>query len=173
MSRAGSSTAAVLADSGAMVVQLGIAAVVLVVAIAVALVVRSRTTVDEPTQPPGYPVPLALDRTDFVRPDVPWLVVAFTSATCLSCAESWDKVRLLESDVVAVQDVEVSAHKDLHERYGIEAVPMILIADEDGDVRASYVGTPTAADLWAAMAELREPGSTPEACDHHRSAPAT
>ena len=156
-----------------MVVQLGVAAVVLVAAVVVALVVRSRTKVDAPTQPPGYPVPLALDRSDFVRPDAPWLVVAFTSATCLSCHEAWEKVQLLGSDVIAVQDVEVAARKDLHDRYGIEAVPMILIADADGDVRASYVGTPTAADLWAAMAELREPGSTPEACDHHRSAPAT
>ena len=103
----------------------------------------------------------------------PWLVAAFSSATCSSCEDAWQKCRLLESDVVAVQEVEVGARKDLHDRYGIEAVPMILIADDDGDVRASFIGAPTAADLWAALAELREPGSTPPACDHHQSAPST
>ncbi len=60
-----------------------------------------------------------------------------------------------------MQEVEVGARKDLHDRYAIEAVPMILVADDDGDVRASFIGAPTAADLWAALAELREPGSTP------------
>ena len=83
--------------------------------------------------------------------------------------EAW----VFESSAVAVQEVEVGQRKDLHDRYAIEAVPMVLIADDDGDVRASFIGAPTAADLWAALAELREPGSTPAACDHHQSAPST
>ncbi len=33
---------------------------------------------------------------------------------------------------------------------------MVLVADADGVVRASFVGSPSAADLWAAVAELRE-----------------
>jgi hypothetical protein len=31
-------------------------------------------------------------------------------------------------------------------------------------VRASFLGPGTATDLWGAVAELREPGSTPGAC---------
>jgi hypothetical protein len=62
--------------------------------------------------------------------------------------------------------VEVKAEPELHERYGIEAVPIILVADADGVVRASFVGPPTATDLWGTIAELREPGSLPDACDH-------
>jgi hypothetical protein len=151
------------------VVQLVIAAVVAVAAVIAATVIRRRTRVDAPTQVP-YSVPAQLDREDFDRPDAPWLVVTFSSATCSSCADAWEKSRLLESSVVAVQKIEVSEHKVLHDRYAIEAVPMVLIADEDGDVRASFIGAPTAADLWAALAELREPGSTPSACDHHQSA---
>jgi len=154
-------------------VQLVIAVVVVAGVVVAATVIQRRTRPDPPTQAPGYPVPTQLDRADFDRPDAPWLVVVFSSATCMSCAEAWEKARQLESDAVAVQDVEVAARKDLHERYAIEAVPMLLIADGEGAVRASYVGTPTAADLWAAMAEVREPGSTPPACDHHQSAPAT
>jgi hypothetical protein len=153
------------------VVQLGIAAAVAVVAVVVAAVVRQRTRVDAPTQVP-YSVPAQLDRDDFNRPDAPWLVVTFSSATCSSCDDAWQKAQLLESSSVAVQDVEVGARKDLHDRYAIEAVPMIVIADDDGDVRASFIGAPTAADLWAALAELREPGSTPASCDHHQSAPS-
>jgi hypothetical protein len=79
----------------------------------------------------------------------------------------------LASDAVAVQEVEFVADKALHERYAIDAVPMLLVADDEGVVRASFIGTPTAADLWAALAELREPGSVPPGCDHHGSAPAS
>jgi hypothetical protein len=150
-------------------VQLGIAAAVAAAAIVAATVIRKRTRVDPPTQVP-YTVPTQVDRNDFDRPEAPWLVVAFSSATCSSCEDAWQKCRQLESPVVAVQEVEVGDRKDLHDRYAIEAVPMILVADDEGDVRASFIGAPTAADLWAALAELREPGSTPAACDHHQSA---
>ena len=76
----------------------------------------------------------------------------------------------LGSEVVAVQQVEAAQDKDLHDRYGVEAVPMILISDATGAVRGSFLGEPTATDLWATLAELREPGSTPEACDHGQAA---
>jgi len=65
---------------------------------------------------------------------------------------------LLESDEVAVQEIEVSEHKDLHARYSIDAVPMIVVVDDEGVTRASFIGVPTAADLWAALAELRAAG---------------
>jgi L-2-hydroxyglutarate oxidase LhgO len=37
-----------------------------------------------------------------------------------------------------------------------------LIADHEGVVRRAFVGAFTATDLWAAVAELRDPGSSPE-----------
>jgi len=143
-----------------MVVQVVVAVAVAVAAVVVASVIRRRTRMDGPTQVP-YHVPQHVDRADFDRPDAPWLVVAFSSATCSTCADAWEKVQPLESDQVAVQDVEVSARKDLHERYAIEAVPLILVVDAQGDVRASFVGAPSAADLWAVVAELRDPDSLP------------
>jgi hypothetical protein len=148
-----------------------VAVPVLLVAVAVALVVQRRTTVDAPTQPTQYPVPSQLDRADFDRPGAPWLVAVFSSDTCSSCAGTLEKAEALSSHDVAVQEVSVQARADLHDRYRIEAVPMLLVADRDGVVCASFVGLPTAADLWAAVAELREPGSVPEGCDHHGSAP--
>jgi len=35
-------------------------------------------------------------------------------------------------------------------------VPSVIVADRDGVVRASFVGPVTAADLWAAVAEVRD-----------------
>jgi hypothetical protein len=144
---------------------------VLLGAVLVALIIQRRTAPDAPTQPRQYAVPSQLDRADFERPDAPWLVAVFSSATCASCAGALDKARPLASSEVVVQDLEVQDHRELHDRYAIEAVPMVVVADDEGVVRASFIGTPTAADLWAALAELREPGSVPEGCDHHGSAP--
>ena len=39
---------------------------------------------------------------------------------------------------------------------------MTLIADAEGVVQRAFVGAFTATDLWAAVAEVRAPGSTPE-----------
>jgi len=135
--------------------QVLIAVVVAGVAVVVALVIQRRTRLDAPTQPESFEVPAMLDRADFDRPTAPWLVAVFSSSTCLSCQDAWEKAQLLESDDVVVQEIEVSEHKDLHQRYSIDAVPMIVVVDDEGVTRASFVGVPTAADLWAALAELR------------------
>jgi hypothetical protein len=37
-----------------------------------------------------------------------------------------------------------------------------VVADAQGVVRRGFVGAFTATDLWAAVAEVRAPGSTPE-----------
>ena len=112
-----------------------------------------------PTQA-RWDVPTQLDRRDFDGADVPWLLAVFTSATCVSCAEALAKAAPLASADVVVQEVEADARADLHERYRIEAVPMIVIADDEGVVQASFVGPPGATDLWAAVAEVRGAGSS-------------
>jgi len=140
--------------------RLVVVAVVVAAAAALALLVERRRP-DPPTQG-TWPVPRQLDRADFHRADAPWLVAVFSSANCDSCATVLQKSAVLASADVVVQDVEVGAHGDLHERYGIEAVPTIVVADAEGVVRASFVGPPSATDLWAAVAEVREPGSSPE-----------
>lgn len=136
-------------------------ALLVVAAVAVVAVVAQRRRPDAPTQR-EFSIPAQLDRADFPRLDAPWLVAVFTSATCGTCAGVWDRARHLDSDVVAVCDLEVGAEKQLHERYGIDAVPLTLVADAEGVVRRSFIGPLTATDLWAAVAELREPGTLPE-----------
>ena len=143
--------------------------VLIALAVAIALVLERRRPAP-PTQSRRWPVPTQLDRGDFAGRERPWLVVVFTSSTCDSCERVVPKAQALASPEVAVTEVSYQAAKDLHERYGIEAVPTLVVADAEGVVRASFVGTPTATDLWAAVAEARQPGSSPEphlgATDH-------
>lgn len=143
------------------------AVVVTAVVVVVALVLRRRQRAEAPTQP-SWQVPSQLDRADFERPEAPWLVAVFTSSTCHVCADVARKAQVLESAEVAVHDVEFTARRDLHRRYRIDAVPTLVIADADGVVRASFLGPVTATDLWCAMAEVREPGSTPQGEGCHR-----
>ena len=109
-------------------------------------------------------VPTAVDRADFARPDAEWLVVVFTSATCGTCAATWEVAGQLDSPSVAAQEVEVTAEPTLHERYGIDAVPTTVICDAAGGVVRSFLGPVTATHLWAAVAEARAPGSVRPGC---------
>ncbi len=142
-----------------------LATVLLMIAGAAAAILNVRTRTDAPAGA-RFVVPAQLDRRDFAGPAAPWLVVAFTSATCDTCADLTLKVQALESPEVAIDVVEVGVRGDVHRRYAIDAVPMVLVADAEGVVRTSFVGPVTATDLWATVAEVREPGSTPEGCDH-------
>lgn len=131
-----------------------IAATVVMVAVVIAVVMERRRP-EAPTQG-NWAVPAQLDRADFARPDAAWLVAVFTSATCDSCAQAVDRAKVLASEAVAVDEAEVKARPDLHRRYHIDAVPIMVVADHEGVVRRSFTGPPSAADLWAAVAALRD-----------------
>ncbi len=138
------------------------------VAIAVAALLRRRRP-DAPTQG-GFHLPTQLDRGDFESPGAPWIVAVFTSSTCNTCADVANKAAVLASRDVAVQRIDYVDNPDLHKRYGIDAVPSLVIADEAGVVRKGFIGPLKAQDLWAAVAECRDPGSTPDPCETHRDA---
>lgn len=143
-----------------MIERIGLAVAIVVIATALAGVMRRRRRADAPTQA-RRSLPDQIDRRDFVRPEAPWLVVVFSSADCSVCAGVSAKTRVLASDEVAVQDVAYQEHRDLHARYGVDAVPAIVLADGDGVVHYGAFGPVTATDLWAAVAEARQPGSVP------------
>ena len=82
---------------------------VVVVALLANLWQRKRQ-VDAPTQGTSE-VPSQVDRADFVRPDSPWLVLAFTSATCQTCSYIERKVRVLETNSVAIQILEYTVER--------------------------------------------------------------
>ena len=132
----------------------------MVVAVVVARLLDRRRPAP-PTQP-RWAAPSQLDRAEFEGLDRPWLVVVFTSATCDSCRDATAKASVLASPEVAFQEVPWQERKDLHDRYAVEVVPCTVMADREGVVRASFVGPATATDLWAALAEARQPGASPE-----------
>ncbi len=140
-----------------------LAAVVIVVAVVAARLLERRRP--DPPARDAYPVPAQLDRSDFPRPDAPWIVVLFSSRTCDSCRPMAENVVAgFESDTVATCDVEVTEDRKLHRRYRIEGVPTVVVADADGVVRAGFVGSVTSSDLAGALAEA-------QACPGHGAAP--
>jgi hypothetical protein len=143
-----------------------LAVAVVIVAAAVAQVVRRRRTLDAPTQPQRE-LPALLDRRDFPEPATPWLVAVFSSESCDTCADVISKAEVLRSSDVAIAVVPFQRERALHARYAIDAVPCLVIADESGAVRAGFLGPVTATDLWAAVAEARAPGTIPnDRCQH-------
>lgn len=133
-----------------------LAVVLVVVAAVIAIVLQRRKPA--PPADTEWNVPVQLDRRDFDRPDAEWLVAVFTSATCDACADVWSRAQHLGAGAdgpVVVQRIEVGAEPELHRRYGIDAVPLVLIVDADGVVARHVLGPVTTADLWAAMAEVR------------------
>ncbi|MFM7509931.1 MAG: TlpA family protein disulfide reductase [Actinomycetota bacterium] len=139
--------------------------VAVVIAVAVTALVlwrQRRSTASTPVTAPA--IPREILRSDFDRPDAPWLVVVFTSSSCATCAGVVQRCGPLASDQVAVVEVEVHERADLHARYGIDSVPVTLIVDAAGEVVTSFAGPVSSTHLWAAVAEAREPGSTPPGC---------
>lgn len=133
-----------------------LAVAVVAVAAVVAQSIQRRRAADPPTQP-RRELPSQLDRADFDGRG--WLVAVFTSETCSTCADVVRKAAVIACDEVAVQTVSFQAHRALHERYRIDAVPSVVVADGAGVVHTGFVGPVTATDLWASVANARNPGS--------------
>lgn len=117
----------------------------------------SRRRPDPPTQD-RVAVPAQVDRADFAGPGAPWLLALFTSETCASCGRAVARARLLQGSDVAYDEVPWQTRRRLHERYGIDTVPLLLVVDRAGVVLASIVGAPVFSDLAAALAAARVPG---------------
>ena len=82
-----------------------------------------------------------------------WTIVVFLVLLALLAKFAWRPLlEALDSREATIKKALISP---LRERYSIDAVPMIVVADDQGITRASFIGVPTAADLWAALAELR------------------
>jgi len=141
--------------------QVVVALAVVAVAVVIGLVLRRRQSVAAPTQP-SMVVPGQLDRADFPQATTPWVVVVFSSATCHTCGDVVRKAGVMASKEVSVVEVEFGASPALHHKYDIQAVPIVAIADPHGVVHRGFAGPVTATDLWAAVADARDPGSSPE-----------
>lgn len=133
--------------------QVVIVAVTAAVALAVGWYVQNR----RPAAPlsTSHTLPDQLDRADFDGPSTPWLVAVFTSESCSTCAKVWQSAQFLAGDDVVVQNVEATHDRAIHERYRITAVPSVVIADQSGVARRSFLGPPSSSDLWSGLDEAR------------------
>jgi len=89
----------------------------------------------------GWSIPGHLSREDFGFLDEPWLVVIFSSESCETCKPVVTKGMKLASLGIAIEEVAAETNKDLHEKYDIDAVPMLLLVDKFGVVRSSHLGS--------------------------------
>lgn len=138
-----------------MMLRVAIGGALVVVAVVIAIFIERRRKAASPIRD-AYPVPRQLFRADFPHPEVPWLVALFSSQTCDSCVSMRANVQALESPLVAVCDIEFPTARELHERYGISAVPMVLMTDADGVVHESFIGATTLPELQRALAQELE-----------------
>ncbi|HET8929661.1 MAG TPA: thioredoxin family protein [Acidimicrobiales bacterium] len=125
-----------------------VAAAIVIAGIGVAAVIRRRDA-GQMAQGRRWSVPAQLERRDFADPEADRLVVVFSSDTCDVCAQTWQQVNELVTPAsgTAVDRVSYQDRSDLHDRYGIAAVPTLLVADGEGVVQRSFVGPPDAAEL--------------------------
>lgn len=132
-------------------VEVVVAVAIVLVGVALAALVRKRDA-NQMARGSGWNVPAQLERTDFVDPRAERLIVVFSSETCDACARTWQKVTELAGPGVAIEDVTYQQRRELHDRYGINAVPTLVIADAQGVVQASFVGPPSDEELIEALA---------------------
>ncbi len=134
-----------------MTAQIVVAMALVAAALVVAGLVERRRG-DPPTQPRDWPVPAQLDPADVDSP-TPITLVLFSSATCATCAQVRAGALAATGPDVGFVEAEHGSRRDLHGRYGIEAVPTLLVVDADGVVRASRLGPLTPDDVRDALAE--------------------
>lgn len=138
-----------------MALRLALAAALVAVAALVAWRLERRPRRPTPIRDRAH-VPAQLDRSDFPRPEAPWLVVLFSSTECGGCADMVAKVSVLETSDVAVARVEYTEQRDLHDRYAIEAVPLVVVVDAEGVTHGHKFGNVQASEIWALVASARE-----------------
>lgn len=92
-----------------------------------------------------WATPTLLSRSDFPQPETPWLLAVFVADNCRSC----DKVR---SQLLRFQNADTAgttanniavveiSQPELLDRYGIDAVPTVVLADAVGKVSFSHTG---------------------------------
>ena len=110
----------------------------------------------------GWSVPGHLDRADFAKPDVPWLVAVFSSTDCAACTSMVSEAHSLAAAQVVVQEVPAESASELHDRYQIDVVPMLVVADGDGLVRAHHLGPSAPGELRAVLEKARSSRSYDE-----------
>ena len=104
----------------------------------------------------AHHVPDRIDRGDFARPEAPVLVAVLHVRDVRHLrGDAVDDARQLASDaVVGRRSRGTAPAADVHDRYEIDAVPIAVVVDRGGVVRASFAGSMSADDLGAAIDQV-------------------
>ena len=113
----------------------------------------NRRVPDRPSVPKSI-LPYQLDRSDFTGSNVEWIFVLFTSDTCDACDLVLSEVSKISLPNVVVQNINYATNKSLHVRYEIDAVPILLLADQQGIVQWSFAGVPPSIAISEALVNL-------------------
>ncbi len=113
----------------------------------------NQRTSDRPSVPKSI-LPYQLDRSDFNNPSIEWIFILFTSDTCNACESVLNEVSKISIPNVVVQNINYAANKSLHIRYEIDAVPILLLADQKGIVQWSFAGVPPSTAISEALVTL-------------------
>jgi thiol-disulfide isomerase/thioredoxin len=139
-----------------MLVGLGVAAAVLVIATGAGLWWRRRN---------GRVRATAAHRVDLaplgIRPGAPVTLLQFSSAFCAPCRATRRVCADVAGRLVGVEHVEVdaAAHLDLVQQLNIWRTPTVLVVDSTGAVVHRASGTPAPAQVIAAVAPLLPAGA--------------
>jgi hypothetical protein len=107
-------------------------------------------------------LPRQVHRRDLDDGTRPWLVALFSSRSCASCRAVEEAIAGLSDPEVAIRQVVYEDEPDLHARYRVPGVPLLLVADADGVVRAGWLGPLGRAELDALLCEARAGASPPQ-----------
>lgn len=114
--------------------------VVLVAIVAIGAIVVGRSA-DRWQRPHHPPVRLA-------GMDLPPGVIAFTSTQCDNCKRVMATLRTIAAPV---REVTHDLESQLFAAAGVEAVPLIVVTNADGDVIRQLAGTPSARSIRRAV----------------------
>jgi len=98
-------------------------------------------------------IPDHLDGTDFNNPDGRRMLVVFSSNKCDTCAVVVESAMKLDFPWLMVDVVDIETREGLHNKYGIDAVPVTLLAETSGHVVKSFLGPAGLALMKQAIAD--------------------
>ena len=110
-----------------LLVMLGLVTVVAVIAFA-SRWARARSAARPRPMPP-------LDRT--LTADTPRTWVVFTTQYCATCEPTMERIKRSDPNAQVLK-IDVADRPDLARRYDVRRAPTVLVADEDGTIRARF-----------------------------------
>lgn len=119
----------------------------------------SRSAAQAPSDAEHH-IPEHLDAPDFHNTSADRMLVVFSSRECNTCATVVENVSQMGRPGLLIDVVEIENRPALHSKYGIDAVPTILLAEPTGQVIKSFLGPASGELIERAMTEAWPTGNS-------------